>query len=92
MLDPAAQPHRMCAVASLCDQFHPTVIARTGAGDGLSYHARQQLSDLDRIAHAASSGAGISGTTRRPGAASASSGAGSRRSSAVARMMAATWW
>ena len=92
MLDPAAQAHRMGAVAGCGNLLGPSVIVGTGAGDGLGHHSRQQLPDLDRLAHAASPGAGIPGTARRPGAASANSSAGSARSPLVARMTAATWW
>src|SRR4030095_5643356 len=52
VLDAAAQPHRVGAVAGLGDLFGPAVIARTGPSDYLLQDARQQLPDLDRLAHA----------------------------------------
>src|SRR5215218_6292912 len=93
LIDRPAQPNRVGAVAGGRDLLGPAVIAGTGPGDGLGHHSRQQLSDLDRLAHATSPGADTWGTIRKPGGAtSASSSAGSRRSAALARMMAATWW
>src|SRR5215211_1056877 len=93
LIDRPAQPNRVGAVASGRDLLDPAVIAGTGAGDGLGHHSQQQLSDLDRLAHATSPEADTWGTTRKPGGAtSATSSAGSRRSAALARMMAATWW
>jgi hypothetical protein len=39
VVDGAAQPHRMGAVAGLSDLLHPAVIARTGPSDGLGRHS-----------------------------------------------------
>jgi hypothetical protein len=51
VLDAAAQPHRVMAVARLCDQLHPAVIARTSAGDCLGHHIRQHIADKHRLGH-----------------------------------------
>jgi hypothetical protein len=92
MLNPTAQPHRVDAVASGRDLLDPPLIARTSPVNDLLEDARQQLPDHHGLGHATSSGAGIPGRTRSPGACSASSSAGSVRSCAVARTTAATWW
>src|SRR4029453_18318888 len=92
VLDPAAQPHRAGAVAGGRHLLGPAVIAGAGTVDHLLQDAREQLAQPDRPGHAASPGAGMSGTTRSPGACPANSSAGSARSPVVARMMAATWW
>ena len=90
VLDPAGEADRVVAVAGLGDQLGPPRIAVAGPLDDLPEHAREQLAHPGRLGHATSPGAGIDGTTRRPGACSASSPAGSARSPAVARMTAAT--
>jgi hypothetical protein len=90
LVDPAAQAHRVGAVAGGRDLLGPAVIAAAGAVDDLLKDAWQQLPDRHGLGHATSPGAGISGTTRSPGACPASSPAGSARSAAVARMRAAT--
>jgi hypothetical protein len=92
VLDPTGQADGVVAVAGLGHQAHPTVIALAGPVHHLGQHPRQDLAHPNRARHATSPGAGISGTTRSPGAAPASSSAGSIRSPAVARIMAATWW
>jgi hypothetical protein len=73
MLNPAAQPHRMGAIASGGDLLSPALIAGTGPGDHLLEHAGQQLPDLDGLRHATSPGTGASATTRSPGVSSVSS-------------------
>ena len=91
LLDPAGEADGV-AVAGLSDQLGPPLIAVTSPLHDLSQDAGEQLPHPGRPAHATSSGAGIGGRTRSPGARSASSPAGSRRRPVVARMMAATWW
>jgi hypothetical protein len=80
------------AVAGLSDQLGPAVIAVAGPVHDLPEDAGEQLPYPHRLRHAAPSGAGISDTTRSPGARAASSSAGSARSPEATRMMAATWW
>jgi hypothetical protein len=92
MLDPAAQPHRMGAVAGGRDLLGPPRIAVPGPVHDFGQDAGEQLAHANRVGHAAPSGAGMSGTTRSPGAWLASNAAGSALSPAVARTMAATWW
>jgi hypothetical protein len=92
LLDPSGEADGVVAVAGLSDQLRPPVIAMPGPLDDLAEDAGQQLAHPYRLGHATSPGAGISGTIRSPGACSANSSAGSRRSPALARMMAATWW
>jgi hypothetical protein len=92
LLDPAGEADGVVAVASLGDQLGPALVAVAGSVHDLSQDTGQQLAHLNRLGHAAPSGAGISGTTRSPGACSANSSVGSARSAAVVRMMAATWW
>jgi hypothetical protein len=92
VLDPAGEADRVVAVAGLGDQLGPPRVAVTSPLHDLHQDTGEQLPHPGRLAHAASSGAGIGGRTRSPGACSASSPAGSRRRPAVARMRAATWW
>jgi hypothetical protein len=90
VLDPSGEADRVVAVAGLSDQLGPAVVAVPGPVDDLPEDAGEQLAHPGRLGHATSPGAGISGTTRSPGACPASSRAGSARSEAVARMTAAT--
>jgi hypothetical protein len=92
VLDPAGQADGVVAVAGLGDELGPAVIAVPGPVDNLGEDAGEQLAHVNRVGHAAPSGAGIDGTTRSPGACSASNAAGSAYWTEVARMMAATWW
>jgi hypothetical protein len=51
VLDPAAQPHRVSAVAGGGHLLGPPLIAGTGPIDHLLQDGRQQLPDLDRLTH-----------------------------------------
>ena len=51
VLDPAAQPHRMRAVAGRGDLLGPPLITSAGLVNDLLENARQQLPDLDGLAH-----------------------------------------
>jgi hypothetical protein len=51
VLDGAAQPHRVGAVAGLGDLLYPAVIARTGPRDGLSDHPREDLAHTHWLGH-----------------------------------------
>jgi hypothetical protein len=75
--DAAGEADRVVAVAGLGDQLGPPRIAMPGPLDQFPDDAGQQLPHPHRLTHAASPGAGISGTTRSPGACPASTSAGS---------------